>query len=93
MLLSLGADVTVAARKPKDLELIEAYGAKALGFEKVSGFTEPSLIFNTVPAHILSCVLLALGAAAILSLLPCWIWLMMIGVTLIVIAVIIIRNC
>ena len=42
---------------------------------------------------ILSCFLLVLGVVAILSLLPCWIWLVMIGVVLIVVAVIIIQHC
>lgn len=42
---------------------------------------------------ILSCVLLVIGAAAILSLLPCWIWLMMIGIALIVMAVLLFRHC
>ena len=42
---------------------------------------------------ILSCILLVIGAGAILSLLPCWIWLMMIGIALIVLAVVIFRCC
>lgn len=54
MLLSLGADVTTAARKPGDLEAIEAYGAKALSFDKLNGFNEPNLIFNTVPAPVIT---------------------------------------
>ncbi len=42
---------------------------------------------------ILSGILLILGVTAILSLLPSWIWLVMIGTALIVLAVMIFRSC
>ncbi len=59
MLSSLGADVTVSARKPSDLAWIELYGAKAVRTDELYKENSYDIIFNTVPANILSCVLLA----------------------------------
>ncbi len=59
ILKSMGADLTVSARKPSDLAWIELSGAKAVRTEdlyKLGGF---DIIFNTIPAKILSCILLA----------------------------------
>lgn len=59
ILTSLGADVTVSARKPSDLAWIELMGAKAVRTDELYKEGPYDIIFNTVPAHILSCVLLA----------------------------------
>ena len=47
-LKGLGADVTVSARKPGDLEFIKAAGMTAIRTDRLSGKYE--LIFNTVPS-------------------------------------------
>lgn len=59
MLVSLGADLTVSARKPEDLAWIEIYGAKAVRTEDLHKLGAFDIIFNTIPAYVLSCVLLA----------------------------------
>ncbi len=59
MLLSLGADVTVSARKPSDLAWIELSGAKSVRTDELYKENSYDIIFNTVPAPILSCILLA----------------------------------
>lgn len=47
-LKGLGADVTVSARKPGDLEFIKAAGMKAIRTDRLCGKFQ--LIFNTVPS-------------------------------------------
>lgn len=59
MLNSLSADVTVSARKPSDLAWIELSGAKAVRTDELYKENSFDIIFNTVPANILTCVLLA----------------------------------
>ncbi len=59
MLVSMGADLTVSARKSSDLAWIELSGAKAIRTEDLYQLGGFDIIFNTIPAHILSCVLLA----------------------------------
>ena len=66
-LLSLGADVTVAARKPKDLAWIDADGASPLSFDALYAAKEavsPALlpydiVFNTVPYPVIDGKLLS----------------------------------
>ncbi len=58
-LRSLGAKVTVSARKPSDIAWIELSGAKAVRTDelyKLGGF---DIIFNTIPAKIFTPILLA----------------------------------
>lgn len=59
ILRAMGADVTVSARKPSDLAWIELSGAKAVRTEDLYQQKGFDIIFNTIPAKILSCVLLA----------------------------------
>ncbi len=59
MLVSLGADLTVSARKPEDLAWIEILGAKAVQTDELYKLESFDVIFNTIPAYVLSCVLLA----------------------------------
>lgn len=59
ILKSMGADLTVSARKPSDLAWIELSGAKAVRTDELYKQDSFDIIFNTIPAHILSCVLLA----------------------------------
>lgn len=55
MLRGLGANVTVAARKEKDLASIYAAGFRPLPFDQLSlRIGEADLIFNTVPALVLT---------------------------------------
>ena len=55
LLRSLGAEVTVAARKDADLALCRALGYHAKTFRKIIGETANfRVIFNTVPAPVLS---------------------------------------
>lgn len=59
ILCAMSADVTVSARKPSDLAWIELGGARPVRTENMYQLGEFDIIFNTVPAKILSCVLLA----------------------------------
>lgn len=59
MLVSLGADVTVSARKPSDLAWIELSGCRAVRTDELYKESSYDIIFNTIPAPILSCILLA----------------------------------
>lgn len=59
MLRSLGAKVTVSARKPSDLAWIELAGAKAVRTDELYKLGEFNIIFNTVPAKIFTPILLA----------------------------------
>ncbi len=59
MLVPLGAELTVSARKPSDLAWISSKGAKAIKSSKLSSLSDFDIIFNTVPAMILDCLLLA----------------------------------
>jgi len=59
MLSSLGANVTVSARKPSDLAWIELSGLRAVRTDELYKENSYDLIFNTVPAPVLSCILLA----------------------------------
>ena len=59
MLCSLGAKVTVSARKPSDLAWIDIAGAKAVRTDELYKLSEFDIIFNTVPAKIFTPVLLA----------------------------------
>ena len=66
MLRSLGADVTVCARKPADRALLRAFGYSGIDIE---GLTDLScrfdLIFNTAPAPMLSCTREIIGSRCI----------------------------
>ncbi len=53
-LAALGAHVTVAARKKKDLAMIQAYGFAPLSLENPASLSGFAAIFNTVPAPIFS---------------------------------------
>ena len=59
MLRSLGAKVTVSARKPSDLAWIELAGAKAVRTDELYKLGEFNIIFNIVPAKIFTPILLA----------------------------------
>ncbi len=59
MLIPLGADVTVSARKASDLAWIKSVGARAVRSDKLIEEKGFDIIFNTVPHKILNCVLLA----------------------------------
>lgn len=59
ILRSLGADVTVSARKPSDLAWIDLLGARSVRTDELYKENSFDIIFNTVPAQILTCVLLA----------------------------------
>ncbi len=59
LLKSMGADLTVSARKPSDLAWIELSGVKAVRTDELYKQEGFDIIFNTIPAKILSCVLLA----------------------------------
>ncbi len=59
MLTSLGAKLTVSARKPSDLAWISAKGAKAVKTSKLYELEPFDIIFNTVPALVLDSLLLA----------------------------------
>ncbi|MBQ8001150.1 MAG: dipicolinate synthase subunit DpsA [Ruminococcus sp.] len=59
MLKNLGADLTVSARKPSDLAWIELSGIKAVRTDELYKQEGFDIIFNTIPAKILTCVLLA----------------------------------
>ena len=51
MLMALGADVTVAARKESDRAMARALGYSAIGFD--GDFSRYRVIFNTAPAPVL----------------------------------------
>lgn len=54
MLIALGCDVTVSARRWGDLAWIECAGAKAVNTAKIAvGMNKYDVIFNTVPSHVL----------------------------------------
>ena len=54
MLLGMGADVWVEARKYADLAMIEGHGYKPLSLEELKSFIDDfDVIFNTVPSLIL----------------------------------------
>lgn len=59
ILKAMGADLTVSARKPSDLAWIELSGAKPVQTDSLYKLGSFDIIFNTIPAEILSCVLLA----------------------------------
>lgn len=53
-LKSLGADVTVSARKHSDLAWIKSFGCRAVQTEKIdSVISEQDIIFNTIPFTVL----------------------------------------
>ncbi len=52
MLHGLGANVTVAARKPSDLSWIAMHGYKSLDIHQLAENTQFDFIFNTIPALI-----------------------------------------
>ena len=59
-LCGVGADVTAAARKLEDLAWIRAYGYRDLRIDRLRGHLERfRVVFNTVPAPVLTEVLLA----------------------------------
>jgi len=58
-LRALGARVTTSARNPRDLMWIELCGAKAVRTDELYKLDEFDVIFNTIPARILTPVLLA----------------------------------
>lgn len=60
-LKGLGADVTVTARKSKDLTWIELLGYKALNTSKIYTTKDYDLVFNTVPNLIFDAHTLALS--------------------------------
>ncbi len=70
ILRPLGADLTVSARKPSDLAWINSMGARAVRTDKLVCEKSFDIIFNTVPAKIFSCVLLAriAGKALVIDL-------------------------
>lgn len=59
MLKNMGADLTVSARKPSDLAWIELSGIRAVRTDELYKQEGFDIIFNTIPAKILTCVLLA----------------------------------
>ncbi|MBE6734554.1 MAG: dipicolinate synthase subunit DpsA [Ruminococcaceae bacterium] len=59
ILRSMGAKLTVSARKPSDLAWIDLMGVRAVRTDELYKESGYDIIFNTIPAHILSCVLLA----------------------------------
>lgn len=59
ILNALGAKVTASARNPRDLMWIELCGAKAVRTDELYKLDEFDVIFNTIPACILTPVLLA----------------------------------
>ena len=55
LLRNMGADVTVAVRRDSDLALLKALGYRAVEYGQLSGILHGfRLIYNTVPAKILS---------------------------------------
>ena len=62
LLCCIGADVTVAARRVSDRALAENAGAAAVGFERLP-VENAEIIFNTVPAPVLSRAVLERTAA------------------------------
>lgn len=52
MLASMGADVTICARKKSDIAWAEIFGCKGKGFDILDKSTDFGIIFNTVPAEI-----------------------------------------
>ncbi|MBR3971425.1 MAG: dipicolinate synthase subunit DpsA [Ruminococcus sp.] len=58
-LRALGARVTTSARNPRDLMWIELCGAKAVRTDELYKLDDFDVIFNTIPARILTPVLLA----------------------------------
>ena len=54
LLLALGASVTVIARRKESRDAAEKTGAHALSLEKQALFSDADVIFNTVPAPILT---------------------------------------
>lgn len=55
LLLAIGADVTVAARKETDRAMAQALGCDATGLSELSGqLPQYRLIFNTAPAPVIS---------------------------------------
>lgn len=61
MLKGLGADVTVSARNLRDIAYIRACGMKAISSDALTG--QYDLIFNTVPAPLLTARVLAVIAS------------------------------
>ncbi len=53
MLKDLGAEVTVYARNPKDLELAKAFGHNSMNINMPEGLDSFDIIFNTVPKNVL----------------------------------------
>ncbi len=58
MLKKLNADVTVSARKQKDISYIKAFGMKAVNTENLKSARGYDIIFNTVPSLIFDSELL-----------------------------------
>jgi dipicolinate synthase subunit A len=59
-LRGMGAEVTATARRPEDLSWIRAYGFRDLETERLEGkLGQFRLVFNTVPAPVLTGELLA----------------------------------
>lgn len=59
MLLSMGAKLTVSARKPSDLAWIDLMGATSIRTDNLYQCDGFDIIFNTIPASVLTSVLLA----------------------------------
>lgn len=54
LLLDMGADVTVCARKLSDLALAQNYGLKAIPLSKLkNNLSDKNIIFNTIPKPVL----------------------------------------
>lgn len=69
MLIGLGAEVTVAARKYSDLAWAEIYGCKAVHIARLNdSLGEYGVVFNTVPAVVLDESRLSLLKKAVLLL-------------------------
>ena len=69
MLRRMGADVTVAARRPEDRALAELTGCRALRFADVAAPAAWDAVVNTVPATVLGAPeLAAFGGARLLEL-------------------------
>lgn len=72
-LQALGAQVTVSARRSRDLGMIQAMGLRAIGTGRWEDLSKYRVIFNTIPAPVLSqrdlestrpdCLLLELASA------------------------------
>ena len=69
MLRPLGADVTVAARRPEERALAELMGCRALRFSELAAASGWDAVVNTVPAPVLGAPeLAAFGDARLLEL-------------------------